>query len=68
MPLSGASFGRSVLKVLSKETGDPCGCIELRGTHEAVALALINLDLMRSALLLKQPLQRVSVRNRYDRV
>ena len=39
--------GGRLLKVLSKEACDSGRGIELRGTGEAVALPLVNLDLMK---------------------
>lgn len=61
-----ASSASSDLKVLSKEAGDTSSCIELRDSHEAMALALVDLDLMRGSLLLQQTFDRVSMRDPHD--
>lgn len=50
--------------MLSKEACDPGRGIELRGTGEAVALPLVNLDLMKGVLLPQQTLHRVSMGTR----
>ncbi|ACK81039.1 hypothetical protein Mchl_0083 [Methylorubrum extorquens CM4] len=47
--------------MLSKEACDSGRGIELRGTCKAVALPLVDLDLIRGALLPQQTLYRVSM-------
>jgi hypothetical protein len=54
--------------VLSKEAGNSGRGIELRGTREAVALPLVDLDLIRGALLPQKTLYRVSMGDRDDAV
>ena len=54
--------------MLSKEASDSHGCIELRGTREAVALSLVDLDLMWGALFLQQTLHSESMRVRHDAI
>ena len=47
--------------MLFKEACDPCRGIKLCGTREAVALPLVDLDLIRGALFPQQTLYRLSM-------